>query len=137
MFTKRAIERLTGAGLLVLVAAVAVAVATGPSEIDFSRDAFRETLVEIDGDRALWFTSAGFAIFANLVSIALAAAWYLTFSAYDRSLAVFGSFGFLAAATLELVRLTPNPPKDTDGRREDSGRGWVRELQGRWPGVLG
>ena len=33
--------------------------------------------------------------------------------------------------------LNPNPPKDTDGRREDSGRGWVRELQGRWPGVLG
>ena len=33
--------------------------------------------------------------------------------------------------------LIPNPPKDTDGRREDSGRGWVRELQGRWPGVLG
>ena len=22
---------------------------------------------------------------------------------------------------------SPNPPKDTDGRREDSGRGWVRE----------
>ena len=36
-----------------------------------------------------------------------------------------------------LRRLSPNPPKDTDGRREDSGRGWVRELQGRWPGVLG
>ena len=35
------------------------------------------------------------------------------------------------------VTLSPNPPKDTDGRREDSGRGWVRELQGRWPGVLG
>ena len=35
------------------------------------------------------------------------------------------------------VRFSPNPPKDTDGRREDSGRGWVRELQGRWPGVLG
>ena len=35
------------------------------------------------------------------------------------------------------VPLDPNPPKDTDGRREDSGRGWVRELQGRWPGVLG
>ena len=31
----------------------------------------------------------------------------------------------------------PNPPKDTDGRGEGSGRGWVRELQGRWPGVLG
>ena len=37
----------------------------------------------------------------------------------------------------EIVALSPNPPKDTDGRREDSGRGWVRELQGRWPGVLG
>ena len=24
--------------------------------------------------------------------------------------------------------LSPNPPKDTDGRREGSGRGWVREL---------
>ena len=33
--------------------------------------------------------------------------------------------------------LSPNPPKDTDGRREGSGRGWVRELQGRWPGLLG
>ena len=33
--------------------------------------------------------------------------------------------------------LSPNPPKDTDGRGEDSGRGWERELQGRWPGVLG
>ena len=37
----------------------------------------------------------------------------------------------------EIATLSPNPPKDTDGRREDSGRGWVRELQGRWPGVLG
>ena len=35
------------------------------------------------------------------------------------------------------ILFSPNPPKDTDGRREDSGRGWVRELQGRWPGVLG
>ena len=36
-----------------------------------------------------------------------------------------------------VIDLSPNPPKDTDGRREGSGRGWVRELQGRWPGVLG
>ena len=39
--------------------------------------------------------------------------------------------------TKSLQCLSPNPPKDTDGRREDSGRGWVRELQGRWPGLLG
>ena len=35
------------------------------------------------------------------------------------------------------ISLSPNPPKDTDGRREGSGKGWVRELQGRWPGLLG
>ena len=35
------------------------------------------------------------------------------------------------------IFFSPNPPKDTDGRREGSGRGWVRELQGRWPGLLG
>ena len=28
-------------------------------------------------------------------------------------------------------------PESTEGRREGSGRGWVRELQGRWPGLLG
>ena len=28
------------------------------------------------------------------------------------------------------AQLSPNPPKDTDGRREESGRG-VRELQGK------
>ena len=31
-------------------------------------------------------------------------------------------------------RLNSHPPRDTDGRREGSGRG-VRELQGRWPGL--
>ena len=42
--------------------------------------------------------------------------------------------GHLAVVAL---LFSSNPPKDTDGRREGSGRGWVRELQGRWPGVLG
>ena len=40
-------------------------------------------------------------------------------------------------AQRKTFQVSPNPPKDTDGRREGSGRGWVRELQGRWPGVLG
>ena len=44
---------------------------------------------------------------------------------------------FTKAVSLISAPVSPNPPKDTDGRREDSGRGWVRELQGRWPGVLG
>ena len=44
---------------------------------------------------------------------------------------------FRNGTPVEHISFSPNPPKDTDGRREDSGRGWVRELQGRWPGVLG
>ena len=60
-------------------------------------------------------------------------------------LASAGTTTILASLGAEVIRLewperldfTPNPPKDTDGRREDSGRGWMRELQGRWPGVLG
>ena len=47
----------------------------------------------------------------------------------------FGDFGGLQGVVtraLELIEipLSPNPPKDTDGRREESGRG-VRELQGK------
>ena len=40
----------------------------------------------------------------------------------------------MTLADMHAEKLIPNPPKDTDGRREDSGRG-VRELQGRWPGL--
>ena len=36
-----------------------------------------------------------------------------------------------ASRNIRSVRpVSPNPPKDTDGRREESGRG-VRELQGK------
>ena len=42
--------------------------------------------------------------------------------------------GFPSAHGPGVVSVSPNPPKDTDGRREDSGRG-VRELRGRWPGL--
>ena len=61
----------------------------------------------------------------------------------DESIVVIGrSRGPTAAAYFSILgdqhfSFSPNPPKDTDGRREGSGRGWVREVQGRWPGVLG
>ena len=38
------------------------------------------------------------------------------------------------SSRLPSLPLSPNPPKDTDGRREDRRRG-MRELQGRWPGL--
>ena len=50
---------------------------------------------------------------------------------YNRRTAVERLNGPLKAdRRLNHVRVSPNPPKDTDGRREESGRG-VRELQGK------
>ena len=49
--------------------------------------------------------------------------------------AYHGNAGMASAfAALAQRKLSPNPPKDTDGRREDSGRG-VRELQARLSGL--
>ena len=45
-----------------------------------------------------------------------------------------GSTDYYLLYKPDLDWLSPNPPKDTDGRGEDSGRG-VRELQGRYPGL--
>ena len=39
-------------------------------------------------------------------------------------------FTYVVAPEHERI-INPNPPKDTDGRREESGRGGVRELQGK------
>ena len=62
-----------------------------------------------------------------------------TVAGLDRALAQGKRIGRPPSCTEEQVAamLSLNPPKDTDGRREGSGRGWVRELQGRWPGLLG
>ncbi len=56
---------------------------------------------------------------------------------WGMALAGYGYEGSVRPADSAGLSVNPNPPKDTDGRREGSGRGWVRELQGRWPGVLG
>ena len=63
---------------------------------------------------------------------------YLDFlHVFEMPLLGYGGYVPFAWSIYQILHLSPNPPKDTDGRREDSGRGWVRELQGRWPGVLG
>ena len=46
----------------------------------------------------------------------------------------FSNSDFPSDQSVDGTQLTPNPPKDTDGRREDSGRG-VRELQARLSGL--
>ena len=64
----------------------------------------------------------------TLVWVTMAAAVYAALC-----LAVEPGLDF-SANDEEILLISPNPPKDTDGRREDSGRG-VRELPGRWPGL--
>ena len=44
--------------------------------------------------------------------------------------ALYSRYKLFQAVVDKDVDLSPNPPKDTDGRREESGRG-VRELQGK------
>ncbi len=102
MFSKRGIEILAGALLLATVVGVVVAIVTYPEPIDTSIDEVRETLVEIADDRDLFVVSISFATFANLIAILLAGALYATFRSHDRTLALLGSFGFLAAGVLEL-----------------------------------
>ena len=109
MFSKRGTEQLTGLLLVTLVVSVVAAIVTGLIpfvDTELTRDSLRDDLVDIADDSELWFTSTGFAIFANLISIGLAAALYLVFRGHNRSLSIFGSFGFLAAAVLELIRLS-------------------------------
>ena len=60
-----------------------------------------------------------------------------TVGAKQGLLVCWGGFTKPTTDEAKAGHFSPNPPKDRDGRREDSGRGWVRELQGRWPGVLG
>ena len=58
---------------------------------------------DIVQDRDLFIISIAFDLASNLISIPLAAALYLVFRSHDRSLALLGSFGFLAGAILFLV----------------------------------
>ncbi len=48
----------------------------------------------------------------------------------NRNIKILGATWLGVGALFFALVLSPNPPKDTDGRREESGRG-VRELQGK------
>ena len=69
------------------------------------------------------------------------ATWLENFNPEDIVVGAVISFTPTAACELDsgpvahrVMSISPNPPKDTDGRREDRRRG-MRELQGRWPGL--
>lgn len=102
MFSKRGLDYLAGALLIALVAGVVVAISTHQVPDTFREDA-RGWLADLVQDRDLFIVSTAFDLASNLIGIALAAAIYLVFRSHDRSLALIGTFGFLAGSIFFLV----------------------------------
>ena len=102
MFSKRGLDYLAGVLLIATVATVMVTISTYPTPDTFREDA-RRFLVDIVEGRNLFIVAVAFDLASNLIIIPLAAVLYLVFRSHDRTLALLGSFGFLAAAVLFLV----------------------------------
>ena len=105
MFSKRGLDYLAGGLFFAMVATVVVGIVT--SSMAVSPDTFREdargVLADIVDDRSLFIVGTAFDLAGNLFLIPLAAVLYLVFRSHDRTLALIGSFGLLAAAGLFLL----------------------------------
>ena len=102
MFSKRGLDYLAGGLFFALVATVVVGIVT--HSIAISADTFREdargVLLDIADDRSLFIVGTAFDMASNFIIIPLAAVLYLVFRSHDRTLALIGSFGFLAGGVL-------------------------------------
>ena len=105
MLSQKTVERLAGLFLLVFVVSVVVSGVTFSVSVsaDSARGDVTETLRQISQDRELFITGVAFDVLSNLVLILVAAALYLAFRPHERSLALIGTFGFLAAAVIWLT----------------------------------
>ena len=103
MLSKRGNEYLAGALFFVLVATIVISIATNPLSNDTFREDARGVLVDIADDRDLFILSTAFDLASNLITIPLAAMLYIVFRSHDRTLALLGSFGFLAGGVLFLT----------------------------------
>ena len=105
MFSKRGLDYLAGALFIALVVTIVVGIVTHIMSV--SAETFREdalvVLADIVQDRDLFIVSTAFDLAGNLILIPLAAVLYIVFRSHDRTLALLGSFGFLAAAVLFLM----------------------------------
>ena len=109
MLSKRGNEYLAGALFIGVVATIvganaSGAVATAPVSVGIFIENVPRGLVAISEDRSLYILSTIFDLAANLITIPLAAMAYIVFRSHDRTLALLGSFGLLAAALLSLTR---------------------------------
>lgn len=102
MISKATIERITGILLLVLPAII-IAVSATVVEVDTRREHFLEDFQEIADNQDRYAASIALMFISSLVTVGAAAALYLTFRPHERTLAMFGSFGFLAAGATLMV----------------------------------
>jgi len=103
VFSKRGLDYLAGVLLVAMVATVVAGIATDPISADTFREDARGVLADIVKDRDLFIVSQAFFLASSFISIVMAAGLYVVFRSHDRTLALIGSFGFLAGAVLMLT----------------------------------
>ena len=103
MFSKRGLDYLVGVLLVAMVATVVVGIATNPISAETFREDAKGVLADIVQDRDLFIVSQAFFLASSFISIAMAAGLYVVFRSHERTLALIGSFGFLAGAVLMLT----------------------------------
>lgn len=102
MLSKRDLDRIAGALMLAIVAAI-IGTFVSEIEVDTARSEFRQTLQDIVDDRGMFLAGAAFDMASNLITVFFAGAVYLVFRSHERSLALFAAFGLLAASSVFLV----------------------------------
>lgn len=98
MLSRRDIDRIAGVLLVLVFAAFAVFILTFvPYDID--RKQIRQDLQVMVDDDARYATSWAFNLAGGLLLVVASGGLYLVFRSYERSLALFGLVGLLAAGT--------------------------------------
>ncbi|MFQ6030089.1 MAG: DUF4386 domain-containing protein [Dehalococcoidia bacterium] len=103
MFSKRGIDYLAGTILLLVVVTVVATIITDPLAPNSYQGEPRELLTRILDSRTQFITNLSLDIFSSFLAIPLAAALYSAFRAHERTWALLGTAGFLAAGVLFLV----------------------------------
>ena len=98
MLSRRDIDRIAGILLVLVFAAFAVFILTFV-EYGIDREEIRPNLQDIVDDGARYATSWSFYLAGGLLLVVVSGGLYLVFRSYERSLALFGLVGLLAAGT--------------------------------------
>ena len=102
MFSNRVLERVAGVlFLLVLISLILIFALS--IDVDTRRGEFGDSLRDIADNEGRYLTSLAFDFVSNLLTVALAAVFYLVFRPHGRHLALLGAFAFVAAGVTFMV----------------------------------